>query len=1150
MNGGTMESLGFEGFRFASPEFAPLLWLALLGVAFLVWRERRSDDALDALIAPNLKASLLRHASFARRCMQIAMLGLACAAFVLALMRPQWGARQIAATRAGAELMIALDVSRSMLAEDVAPSRLERAKAEILDLLAYLEGDQVGLIAFAGRASVLSPLTPDFGFLRLALENAGPHSVTRGGTRLEEPIRRAVAGFGPPGPAQRAILLITDGEDHDSFAKDAAEEAAEAGISIIAIGFGDEAGSPIVVTDPRTGARQPVLDADGVPVQSRLDGETLRELALITDGAYIPAGTGVLDLESIHRAHLERLMRGESDRGGRIVRDEGYPWCVLVGLLCLAASVLIGARRADAAAPARATTARAGGQRAGGLVATIALGGAIAAAIPAFVPRIASAQGDAPPALAAPDASTSIDDSSAAETEDARTAREIYNQGVRSLSAGEAADALDHFVEARRRGAGDPELRFHSTYNLGNASVAQAEAMEGEDPQGALAKLRQAADWFRQAVQLRSDDEDARHNLEIALRKALVLEDMLARRDPKDLDAELAALGDAQRALTAEIGGLVQRIASVVDPTRQARIAENLRSAFRDSATREREIASDAEVLSSRTRSEHDALLATPEEERTPEDALRSAQLGGVLHYLHRASERLGHTRRELRRQRAEAAYRRASAAIREIERARDQLREPDAALDALARELSALRSRSTALAVSQSALDSSALATEEADEADADGARKTRPSVLPAWITPAGLAEEQHSLATRNGELDLRLRAGLERAQSAEGGQALPPEAAAQLALIAEAEPFVAEAEREQREAAEQLDAGDAGRAVEGQTRALKALARAREFFLQLEGLIDLAYQDQERIRTVLTEPPSPEVLRESRGALHEVQTRNLERGERIEHEIERQLEQARSAKANPPPAAQGAPPVDPQAIAERERLLTAASQLMTQVFAGMNRAANRSRAIRRRPSTRPPGVRGERHERCNRFAGSSSPPPSACASWRASRRASATPPAMRSSSVHRAQPPIRMPIRLPRPKPRATRRRDSGRCFPNKRDSPNARASSRTRSSNNPRPPHRARLPQAIRTPAPTGPDARHTAAGRRARAERLGLDVGRARGPGRRTAARRGRTRRPGRSHRVAARSPGAAPTAAERGRREPGRRRERRRAAAGR
>jgi Ca-activated chloride channel family protein len=273
-------------FRFADPQWVHALWGVLGFVALLLWLDRRSGSALGRVVAEALQHRLVRGPSGWRRRLGIALLGLAGACLVVALMRPQWGLRHVPTQRVGAEIMVCLDVSRSMLAEDVAPNRLERAKAEIADLLGYFEGDQIGLIAFAGRASVLAPLTPDFSFLRLVLDGVGVHSVTRGGTRLEAPIRQAVEGFGPPGEVSRAILLITDGEDHDSFPLDAAAEAAELGIAIIAIGFGDEDGSEVYLTDPRSGARSLLRDGDGRPVRSRLDGELLRELASATGGAW------------------------------------------------------------------------------------------------------------------------------------------------------------------------------------------------------------------------------------------------------------------------------------------------------------------------------------------------------------------------------------------------------------------------------------------------------------------------------------------------------------------------------------------------------------------------------------------------------------------------------------------------------------------------------------------------------------------------------------------------------------------------------------------------------------------------------------------------------------------------------------------------
>ena len=221
--------MSWNELHLAHPELIHGLWLWLALVGLLVLLERRGSDSLNRLVAKTLEARLVDRPAAWRRRLRLAMQALAGLLMIVALLQPQWGEHFVATPRVGAEIMIALDVSRSMLADDAKPSRLERAKAEISDLLAYLGDDQVGLIAFAGRASVLSPMTPDKSFLRLALESAGPHSVSRGGTRLAEPILRAVAGLGEPGPAQRALLLITDGEDHESFALDAAKKAAAAG---------------------------------------------------------------------------------------------------------------------------------------------------------------------------------------------------------------------------------------------------------------------------------------------------------------------------------------------------------------------------------------------------------------------------------------------------------------------------------------------------------------------------------------------------------------------------------------------------------------------------------------------------------------------------------------------------------------------------------------------------------------------------------------------------------------------------------------------------------------------------------------------------------------------------------------------------------
>jgi len=223
----------------------------------------------------------------------------------------------------------------------VPPSRLARARIEIKNMAAKLVGDRVGLVAFAGRAAMMCPLTPDHAFFDLAVDGVDTRSVARGGTRIGDALRTAVRAF-PSGQGAKLIVLITDGEDHESFPLDAAEEAKKAGVHVVSVGLGSEAGAPLYITDPQTGAKTQVMH-DGQPVISKLDGETLRKIALTTEGAYVPAGTSALDLESIVKEHVQPIVRAEADASFRVVRGERYPWFVLASLLSLLVAVWLGA---------------------------------------------------------------------------------------------------------------------------------------------------------------------------------------------------------------------------------------------------------------------------------------------------------------------------------------------------------------------------------------------------------------------------------------------------------------------------------------------------------------------------------------------------------------------------------------------------------------------------------------------------------------------------------------------------------------------------------------------------------------------------------------------------------------------------------------
>ena len=332
---------------FADPNWVHMVWPVLALVVVLAWLEFRGRDLLDRFVSPTMQGRLAERASTPRRIAKLALILLTLLFGVAALMRPQTpgGTEAVAARRVSADIMVVLDVSKSMLAEDAAPNRVARAKADVAEFMDRVTGHRVGLVAFAGRAAVMSPLTTDYGFFHLVLRGVDTASVSRGGTRIGDAIGKAVAAFGPNRGASRVMLLITDGEDHDSYPLDAAQEAVDAGIRIVAIGFGSETGSEVTLTDPDTGVRTLLMDRDGVVVRSRLDGELLREIALRTEGVYVPAGTSAIDLDAIVEAHVDPLV---ADAGARLQRrapTEHYFWLVLGAIVCLVGAVWAAAFR-------------------------------------------------------------------------------------------------------------------------------------------------------------------------------------------------------------------------------------------------------------------------------------------------------------------------------------------------------------------------------------------------------------------------------------------------------------------------------------------------------------------------------------------------------------------------------------------------------------------------------------------------------------------------------------------------------------------------------------------------------------------------------------------------------------------------------------
>ena len=265
--------------------------------------------------------------------------------------------------------------------------------------------------------------------------------------------------------------------------------------------------------------------------------------------------------------------------------------------------------------------------------------------------------------------------------------RTRFNQGNAALADGEALAAAAQFRTARAQAPDDPELRHAATYNLGVAAVARADATLDGEPREALAALQEAADWFREAVAQRPDDEDPRHNLEVVLRRALVLADEIAQAEQGRVEDELDALIEGQR----ERNAAAARLLEAVGAREEREVIESLRPAFAAEATQTRVQLAEVEALADRVARERESILAMSEETRAPEETLRAAQLDGVVVHLDDALERMGQARRQLRRRSAERAYRRGAAALGELKRARDQLRDPVEQIGVLIEEVATL---------------------------------------------------------------------------------------------------------------------------------------------------------------------------------------------------------------------------------------------------------------------------------------------------------------------------------------------------------------------------------------------------------------------------------------------------------------------------
>jgi Ca-activated chloride channel family protein len=482
--------------RFGEPHWFWLLALLPLLAVGLTLALRRRERALRAWCGEGLLVRMVPDRASRVPWLRAGLVVSSSAFLVLAAARPQVGSRVLAVERKGIDLMVALDLSESMRAEDLRPDRLTRAKQGVESLLDRLRGDRVGLVGFAGDAFVQCPLTLDYAAARMFLRLMTPEMIPVPGTDLGAAILSAVKSFDPKERKYKALVLVTDGEDHGRDLEAAVREAKEQGVRVFAVGIGSEKGEPI----PQRSAAGEVRDykraRDGEVVMTRLDATTLRKICDDTGGRYFDGNAGGLALDRLY-GEISGMEQKEQKGGIAVQYEDRYGYFAAAAFLLLAVESMLAERRRAGKGRRRSRTARR--ERAGPslLVAVFASSLLLAHSALAAGPLAGDPGGRA---YRKGDYAAARDAYAAYAREHPDDPRGEYNLGTALNRAGEMPPAEESFLRAVR--SPDPKLRAAALYNLGNTRVKAGD-------------LPGAAEAYEMSLRQRPDDRDAKYNLEL-----------------------------------------------------------------------------------------------------------------------------------------------------------------------------------------------------------------------------------------------------------------------------------------------------------------------------------------------------------------------------------------------------------------------------------------------------------------------------------------------------------------------------------------------------------------------------------------------------------------------------------------------------------
>ena len=484
---------------FGEPAWFWLLAVLPLVAALLVWSHRRGQVLVSKLVAARLRDQLAGSVSPLRRILRAALLLLALIFAVLALAQPRLGFQEKETKQKGRDVVIAIDTSRSMLATDVSPTRLARAKLFTQDLVRLMQGDRIGLVAFAGSAFLQAPLTLDYAAVTNSLEELDTTVIPMGGTNIAAAITAAREAFGKAEGNTRALVILTDGEELDADGIAAAKQALEEGIRIFTVGIGSPEGSliPVRLEDGRPDF---VRDPQGKPVTSRLDDSRLREIAVVTGGFYVPLGPEAA--REVFVKGIEPMELAEVGVFSARQPIERFQWPLAAATILLALSLLPGDRRRRA----------------------------IKAAILflAFQPAAWAQSGLEDYRNGNFDQAASAFEKDLAAQPGSRALQ--FNAGAAAYKMGDYEKAAGFFTEALL--SEDSKLREDSSYNLANTLVRKGEA--AAEPQAKKTNWENALEHYDEALRLDPENSAAQTNRDLVKKLLEELEKQQQQEQQKD----------------------------------------------------------------------------------------------------------------------------------------------------------------------------------------------------------------------------------------------------------------------------------------------------------------------------------------------------------------------------------------------------------------------------------------------------------------------------------------------------------------------------------------------------------------------------------------------------------------------------------------